>query len=63
MNIPNIIDLSWIDRPSKEVWKSALINLRKLKAIDQNNQITDLGSKMAKIPLEPEVARLLISSV
>lgn len=62
MGIPNVVDISWIDKPKKEKWKSALLNLRKLKAIDNNNDITDLGQKMAKIPLEPEISRLLISS-
>lgn len=62
MSIPNIIDLSWIDKPPKENWRNALLHLRRLKAIDNNNTITDLGLKMAKIPLEPEISRLLISS-
>lgn len=62
MGIPNVVELSWIDKPAREKWKSALVNLRKLKAIDHNNDITDLGAKMAKIPLEPEISRLLISS-
>lgn len=36
--------------------------LNYLGALDDEGELTDLGSKMAQIPLEPELAKILLSS-
>lgn len=50
----------WIQKPSKEAISSALLKLYALKALDDDGKITDLGNKMAVLPVTPHLAGVLI---
>ena len=50
-----------IDPPSAEFFIAAENELKNLKAI-KNNEITNLGKNMSKLPVEPQVAKMLIFS-
>ena len=52
----------YIDRPNSASLQLALDRLKQLNAIDDLNQITLIGSQMAKFPLDAEVARMLVAS-
>lgn len=51
--------LPWLDSPSPERWAGALKLLGQLGALE-NNELTDLGRRMADIPLHPRLARFLL---
>ncbi|KAG5372845.1 putative ATP-dependent RNA helicase DHR2 [Yarrowia sp. C11] len=50
----------WIQKPSKQAISSALLKLYALKALDDDGKITDLGHKMAVLPVTPHLAGVLI---
>ncbi|TIA87543.1 hypothetical protein E3P99_03107 [Wallemia hederae] len=52
----------WLDEPSTEAIQQAHINLFGLGALDTHGIITDLGKKMAGMPLDPAIARILLSA-
>ncbi len=53
----------WFERPSAETLRLAQEQLRLLGAIDGDGQITELGTAMARLPLQPRLARLVIEGV
>ncbi|KAG5360265.1 putative ATP-dependent RNA helicase DHR2 [Yarrowia sp. B02] len=50
----------WIQKPTKEAISSALLKLYALKALDDDGKITELGHKMAVLPVTPHLAGVLI---
>ncbi len=50
----------WFERPSTETLRRAQEQLRQLGAITGDGQITELGTAMARLPLQPRLARLVI---
>lgn len=60
--VDNPGDLIWLDPPRKSSYMSAISLLHSLGAIDSNNILTPLGQKLARLPLHPRLARLLVRS-
>jgi ATP-dependent helicase HrpB len=52
--------LSWLDPPPAASLSAARQLLRVLSALDDAGRITPLGSSMARLPLHPRLARLLL---
>lgn len=52
-----------MDRPPVEAMDSAFKELLALGALDDQRNITPLGRKMAGLPVDPELAKMLIKSV
>lgn len=55
-------NFEWLDEPSEEAIQQANINLFGLGALDQHGLITELGRKIAGMPLDPGIARMLLSA-
>jgi ATP-dependent helicase HrpB len=53
-------ELSWLDPPPEASWNSAKTLLSSLGALDQAGSITNAGKTMARFPLHPRLARLLL---
>ncbi len=51
----------WIDPPSSVAIESSLTLLKRLGAIDESHDVTEIGKRMVQMPLHPRLARLLIS--
>ena len=47
-------------RPPHQAILDALAELRRLGAIDENNNLTNIGQKMVVFPLSPRLARVVI---
>eukprot|EP00818_Percolomonas_sp_WS_P005251 CAMPEP_0117441260 /NCGR_PEP_ID=MMETSP0759-20121206/3544_1 /TAXON_ID=63605 /ORGANISM="Percolomonas cosmopolitus, Strain WS" /LENGTH=724 /DNA_ID=CAMNT_0005233111 /DNA_START=343 /DNA_END=2517 /DNA_ORIENTATION=+ len=62
LNVPNIVTFDFMDPPAPETMMRALEQLRFLGALDTEGELTELGSKMAMLPLDPQLAKLLIVS-
>jgi ATP-dependent helicase HrpB len=52
--------LSWLDPPPAPSWDSAIRLLNDLGAVDKSASVTSEGRKMARFPLHPRLARLLL---
>lgn len=55
-------DFAWFERPPGPALDGALQLLELLGALDQRGQITERGRAMAKLPLHPRLAALLIEA-
>lgn len=62
LNISNIVNFDFLDPPAPETLMRALEQLCFLGAINNEGNLTDLGSRMALLPLEPQLAKLLLVS-
>ncbi|KAG9447145.1 hypothetical protein H6P81_013273 [Aristolochia fimbriata] len=58
----NILKFDFLDPPSRESLEDALKQLYLIDAIDENGLITEVGRKMAELPLEPSLSRTLIEA-
>ncbi|CAM6103349.1 unnamed protein product [Calypogeia fissa] len=58
----DILHFDFLDPPSKEALEDALRQLFMIDAIDTTGSITDLGKRMAALPLDPSLARALLAA-
>jgi pre-mRNA-splicing factor ATP-dependent RNA helicase DHX15/PRP43 len=56
------VRFDYIDPPAPETIMRALELLNYLAALDDEGEMTALGSMMAEFPLDPQLSKLLISS-
>ena len=62
MGIEDPLHFDFMDAPSEEAMIHSLNLLRTLSALDDEEQLTWLGRRMAKFPLEPSLSKMLIMS-
>jgi HrpA-like RNA helicase len=63
IGIDDIENFNFVDQPEKEAFKEAYKTLTILGAIRPGkNGMTDLGKRMAQLPLEPRLARMLLEA-
>ncbi|MBX9939289.1 MAG: DEAD/DEAH box helicase [Candidatus Obscuribacterales bacterium] len=51
----------WFEKPAEKAIESAMNALKLLGAIDDKENLTDIGKEMARLPLQPRLARLIIA--
>jgi ATP-dependent helicase HrpB len=52
--------LSWLDPPPKPAWNEALALLKRLGALDEAGRLSDHGAAIARLPLPPRLAHMVI---
>jgi pre-mRNA-splicing factor ATP-dependent RNA helicase DHX15/PRP43 len=62
LGIDDLVHFDFMDPPAPETLMRALELLNYLGALDDDGNLTHIGFMMAEFPLEPELAKLLISS-
>ncbi|KAJ8689082.1 DEAH-box ATP-dependent RNA helicase prp43 [Pleurotus ostreatus] len=62
LGIKDLVRFDYVDAPAFETLMRALELLNFLKALDDDGNLTPLGSMMAEFPLDPQLAELLIVS-
>lgn len=62
LGIEDLVHFDFMDPPAPETLMRALELLNYLGALDDEGDLTDLGSQMSEFPLEPEAAAALIKS-
>ena len=63
LDIDDLVHFNFVDPPAPELLMRALELLNYLAAIDDNGQLTQLGSMMAEFPvLDPQLSKMLIAS-
>merc|ERR1712159_458791 len=63
MGINDLINFDFMDPPPIQTLIGALETLYALSALDDEGLLTRLGRKMAEFPLEPNLAKMLLTSV
>ncbi|PCH34705.1 nucleoside triphosphate hydrolase protein [Wolfiporia cocos MD-104 SS10] len=62
LGIKDLVRFDYVDAPAPETLMRALELLNYLSALDDDGNMTALGSIMAEFPLDPQMAKLLIVS-
>ena len=60
MGIDDILRFDFMDSPPRDALISSLEELYLLGAIDGDANITDMGRKMARLPLDPSLAKVVV---
>lgn len=63
MGINNLLGFDFMDPPPVQTLIAALETLYSLGALDKNGLLTKLGFRMAEFPLEPELSKMLLTSI
>jgi pre-mRNA-splicing factor ATP-dependent RNA helicase DHX15/PRP43 len=62
LGIDNIVHFDYMDPPAPETLMRALENLHDIEALDDEGHLTDCGAKMSEFPLDPVLAKCVITS-
>ncbi len=60
--VPDPQELVWLDPPPVGALDAALELLRHLGAVDSASRLTEIGRSMARLPLHPRLARLVVEA-
>jgi len=52
----------FLDRPENRQWRDGRDTLHELGALDDKEQLTKLGKAMARLPVDPRIARMVIAA-
>ena len=63
MGINNLLTFDFMDPPPRQALVSAMEQLYKLGALDEEGLLTKLGRKMAEFPQDPPLSKMLLASV
>ena len=63
MGINDLINFDFMDPPPIQTLVAAMETLYALSALDDDGLLTKLGRKMAEFPLEPQLSKMLLTSV
>jgi pre-mRNA-splicing factor ATP-dependent RNA helicase DHX15/PRP43 len=62
LGIDDLVHFDFMDPPAPETMMRALEELNYLGALDDDGNMTEIGRQMAEMPLEPQLAKMLIAS-
>jgi ATP-dependent helicase HrpA len=60
MKVNDVEKFPFIEAPEERQWKVAFNLLFELAAMDEQRQLTDIGRNMSKLPMDPQLARILL---
>lgn len=63
IGINDLLDFDFLDPPPQDTIKTSMYQLWTLGSLDNSGQITDLGRKMAELPLDPAPAKMLVAAI
>ncbi len=62
LNLGKVEDFPFLDPPSGRAISDGYGLLAELGAVDEDNRLTDVGRQLARLPLDPRVARMLLAA-
>ncbi len=62
LGLPEIRQFPFIDAPSGKAIADGLAVLRELNAFDERSELTETGSILARLPVDPRLGRMLITA-
>ncbi|KAH7826471.1 ATP-dependent RNA helicase DHX8/PRP22 [Monocercomonoides exilis] len=63
MGINDVMSFDFMDKPPRQTLVAALELLYALGALDEEGLLTPIGRRMAEFPLEPQLSKMLLTSV
>jgi pre-mRNA-splicing factor ATP-dependent RNA helicase DHX38/PRP16 len=63
LGVKDLLDFDFMDPPPQDTITTSLFDLWALGALDHIGELTELGRKMTAFPMDPSLAKLLITSV
>jgi ATP-dependent RNA helicase DHR2 len=58
----DVLNFPFLDRPPREALEKALLQLLHLSALEETGTISEMGLKIAKLPLTPTLGRVLVEA-
>ncbi len=62
LNLGDVAEFPFVEPPSGRAVADGMQLLAELNAIDERNELTPVGHELAKLPLDPRVARMLLAA-
>jgi ATP-dependent helicase HrpA len=62
LGLPEIDEFPFLDPPSPKAVSEGYRTLREVGALDREKRLTDQGRRMARLPVDPRLARMLIEA-
>jgi ATP-dependent helicase HrpA len=62
LGLGDVVGFPFIDAPSSRLVTDGYQLLAELHALDEQGQLTAVGSKLARLPLDPRIARMLLAA-
>ncbi len=62
LGVKDLLDFDFMDPPPQDTITTSLFDLWALGALDNIGDLTDIGKKMTAFPMDPSLAKLLITS-
>jgi len=60
--VNDILNFPFLDRPPRDALEKALLQLLRLGALEKTGPISDMGLKIAKLPVTPALGRILVEA-
>lgn len=60
--VNDVLNFPFLDRPPREALGKALMHLFHLGALNEDGTVSELGVKMAKLPVTPTLARIIVEA-
>ncbi len=62
LHLAEIQDFPFVEPPDFRAIKDGFQTLHELGAIDENNELTELGSHLARLPIDPRIGRMILAA-
>jgi ATP-dependent helicase HrpA len=62
LRLGDIQEFPFLDPPDYRMIKDGLQTLHELGAIDENNELTEIGRRMAWLPIDPRLSRMILEA-
>ena len=62
LGLGDVVGFPFLDAPSTRLVTDGYQLLAELHALDEQSQLTDIGKKLSKLPLDPRIARMLLAA-
>jgi len=62
LGVDDLVHFDFMDPPAPETLMRALEQLNYLGALDDDGALTELGNRMSEVPLDPQLAKMLLAS-
>ncbi|KAF4552613.1 Pre-mRNA-splicing factor ATP-dependent RNA helicase prp16-like protein [Elsinoe fawcettii] len=63
LGVKDLLDFDFMDPPPQDTISTSLFDLWALGALDNLGELTEVGSKMTNFPMDPSLAKLILTSV
>ncbi|PSK60491.1 hypothetical protein B9Z65_641 [Elsinoe australis] len=63
LGVRDLLDFDFMDPPPQDTISTSLFDLWALGALDNLGELTEIGSRMTNFPMDPSLAKLILTSV